>query len=156
MLPEYTGRSSVKKEAPKMRRIASSAVFTLLCLFPVSSVFGQTTFGSITGEVTDQTGSHIPKAKITVINEGTGVERQVETTEAGVFNVPNLNVGLYRVRIEAQGFRGYEQTGLSLNANQIISVDAQLTIAPQATETVQVTGSASVIDTETGTLSYVK
>jgi hypothetical protein len=93
---------------------------------------------------------------VTVINEGNGAERRVETTNAGVFNVPNLNVGAYRVRIEAQGFRGYEQVGLALNANQVISVAAQLTVAPQTSETVQVVGSAPVIDTETATLAYVK
>jgi hypothetical protein len=137
-----------------MRQPAAACV--LLCVLPASVIWGQTTFGSITGTITDQTGSLIPRAKVIVKNEGTSVERQVETNESGVFNVPNLNVGLYLVRIEAQGFRGYEQPGLSLNANQVISVDAQLAVAAQTMEAVQVTGSASVIDTETGTLSYVK
>jgi uncharacterized surface anchored protein len=128
-----------------MRQPAAACV--LLCILPASVIWGQTTFGSITGTITDQTGSLIPRAKVIVKNEGTSVERHVETNESGVFNVPNLNVGLYLVRIEAQGFRGYEQTGLSLNANQVISVDAQLAVAAQTMEAVQVTGSASVIDT---------
>ena len=91
---------------------AFPGVFLFLCLACVSPATAQTTFGSITGAVTDQTGSVIPGARVTVINEGNGAERRVETTNAGVFNVPNLNVGAYRVRIEAQGFRGYEQSHL--------------------------------------------
>src|SRR5437879_5330486 len=97
---------------------AFPGVFLFLCLACVSPATAQTTFGSITGAVTDQTGSVIPGARVTVINEGNGAERRAETTNAGVFNVPNLNVGAYRVQIEAQGFRGYEQVGLALNANQ--------------------------------------
>jgi hypothetical protein len=58
--------------------------------------------------------------------------------------------------LRRRGFHGYEQTGLSLNANQVISVDAQLTVAAQTTETVQVIAATPVIDTETGTMSYVK
>src|SRR5215813_7455745 len=91
---------------------------------------GQTTFGSITGTVTDQNGAVIPDAAVTVINEGTSVERKVLTTVNGVYNVPNLGVGSYRVRFEASGFRGYEKVGLGLNANQVIGVDAQLSVAP--------------------------
>src|SRR5262249_39637513 len=117
---------------------------------------GQTTFGSITGTVADPTGAVIPAAAVTVTNEGTAEERHVVTGEAGGFNVPNLNVGSYRVRIEAQGFASYQQAGIKLNANQVIGVDVQLTVAQAGTETVEVVGGAPVIDTETATLAYVK
>jgi hypothetical protein len=51
---------------------------------------GQTTFGSITGTVTDQHGAIIPNAGITVVNEGTGVERKTLSTANGIYNIPNL------------------------------------------------------------------
>ena len=66
---------------------AFPGVFLFLCLACVSPATAQTTFGSITGAVTDQTGSVIPGERVTVINEGNGAERRVETTNAGVFNV---------------------------------------------------------------------
>jgi hypothetical protein len=116
---------------------------------------GQTTFGSITGTVTDQNGAVIPEAVVTVVNEGTGVERNVRTTASGVYNVPNLPVGSYRVHIEAAGFRGYEKVGLILNANQVIAVDAELSVAA-ATQTVEVSGAPSVVDTQTGSLAYAR
>jgi hypothetical protein len=122
---------------------------------PHSPLAAQTTFGSITGTVTDQTGAVIPVVTVTVINEGTSVERRVATTDAGLFNVPNLGVGSYRVRIDAKGFRGYETSGVLLNANQVVNLDVQLTLAPTGTE-VAVHGAAPVIDTETATLSNVR
>src|SRR5262249_21256977 len=127
----------------------------VLCILALHAQ-AQSTCGTITGTVTDQTGSVIPGAHITVTNEGTGAERGLDTADTGVYSVPNLAVGTYRVRMEAQGFRGYERTGLTLNANQVISVDAQLTVAPVGTNVVQVEASAPVIDTETSTLAYVK
>ena len=121
----------------------------------VQAAHGQTTFGSITGTVTDQSGAVVPNAKVTIVNENTGLERQVLSSQTGVFNVPDLNVGTYRVRVEAPGFRSYERTGLVLNANQVINVDASLGVAATSTEAV-VVGAGAVVDTETSTLSYVK
>src|SRR5262245_36422651 len=112
-----------------MRSTLVACILVCLALRPLS---GQTTFGSITGTVTDQNGAVIPDAVITIVNEGTGVERKVRTTASGVYNMPNLGVGSYRVRIEAPGFRGYEKVGLALNANQVVGVDAQLSVAPAA------------------------
>src|SRR6266404_8353578 len=117
--------------------------FLLLLVFFLSlPALAQSTFGTITGTLTDQTGSVIPGAHVTVINERTGAERRIDTADTGVYTVPNLPVGAYRVRLEAQGFRGYERTGLSLNANQVITVDAQLTVAPVETNVVEVAGAA--------------
>ena len=79
--------------------------------------FGQSTFGSFTGTVKDPTGALVPSAAVEVTNEGTGASRQVTTSSAGVFNVPNLDLGMYKVRISAKGFATYERTGLRLTAN---------------------------------------
>ena len=127
----------------------------LMALCIVIPAAGQTTFGSISGTVTDPTGAVIANAKVTVTNEGTGIERQADSAATGVFNVQNLAVGPYRVRIEVPGFRNYDRGGLSLNANQALNIDARLDVAG-STETVEVTAAAPVINTETQTLSYVK
>jgi hypothetical protein len=132
--------------------VAAVLYFGLL----VTPIAAQTTFGSITGTVTDPTGAVVAGATVSITSEATGVERRVSSSDAGVFNVPNLNVGLYKLRVEAKGFRIEERTGLALNANQVINVDFRLTVGPAQSETVEVTGAAPAIDTETGALSYVK
>ena len=90
--------------------------------------FGQSTFGSFTGTVKDPTGALVPAAAVEVTNEGTGASRQVTTSSAGVFNVPNLDLGMYKVRISAKGFATYERTGLRLTANQVIDLPVELTL----------------------------
>src|SRR5580693_10422278 len=96
------------------------SVLSLGCCFVACSLLAplaaQTTFGSITGTVTDPTGAVIPSVSVIVTNEGTNVERQVTSTSSGTFNVPNLPVGSYRLRIEVPGFVAYEQRGIALNA----------------------------------------
>src|SRR6516225_10354866 len=91
-----------------------SVVLCLLLLAPYAS--GQSTFGSFTGTVKDPSGAVIPSATVEVTNEGTGNKRVFSTTSAGVFNVPNLDLGSYKVRVSATGFSTYERTGLRLAA----------------------------------------
>src|SRR5262245_11826087 len=107
-------------------------VFAIALLFP-SITLSQSTFGSITGTVKDPTGSLVQVADDEVANEGTGIVRHVTSSSAGVFNVPNLDIGTYRLRVGGAGFASYERTGLNLAANQIISVDVQLTLGATTT-----------------------
>jgi hypothetical protein len=120
-------------------------------LLPSISV-SQSTFGSITGTVRDPTGALVPAAEVEVTNEGTGTTRRVTTSSAGVFNVPNLDVARYKVRVSGRGFTTYERAGLNLTANQIISLDVPLTLGANTT-LVEVQGVSPVIATETNDLS---
>ncbi|PYT21184.1 MAG: hypothetical protein DMG57_39440, partial [Acidobacteria bacterium] len=106
-----------------MRKLA--VCFTIFVFF-VRQGAAQTTFGSITGAVTDQSGAVIPGASVSVTNAGTGIERTVTTSTGGLFNVPNLDVGSYRVTVIATGFARYERSGLALSTNQVLNVDARL------------------------------
>lgn len=109
----------------------------------------------MTGTVTDVSGAVIPNTRVTVTSEETGTERRVFTGGTGAYNVPNLNVGSYRVSVEIEGFAKFEKAGLILNANQVINVDVVLKPASLAT-VAEVTDVATAIDTQTNTLSNVK
>ncbi|PYV43102.1 MAG: hypothetical protein DMG06_11940 [Acidobacteria bacterium] len=155
--------SSLSRRLPTKRRIEmchSKVVLCVILFFAslnslVSRAYCQTTFGQITGTVTDPSGAVVPGAKVTVTNQETLIAREVSTSARGVFNVPNLNVGTYRVRITVTGFTTYERGGLILSANQVINVDA--TLALGATETVtEVTAASPAINTETSALADVK
>lgn len=123
-------------------------------LFAVSPGIAQTTFGSITGVVTDPSGAVVPGAKVSVTNEEQGIVRRVDTGKAGTFNVPNLNVGAYRLRVSESGFATYERPGLILSANQVLNVNVRLSLA-QAGATVIVT-SRPAISTATTNISNIK
>jgi Carboxypeptidase regulatory-like domain/TonB dependent receptor len=125
-----------------------------LYLFFASSAAAQTTFGSIMGTVTDPSGAVVPGAAVTVTNAGTGAIRRVTTNPSGVFNVPDLELGSYRVGVAAKGFATYERTALRLIARQVINLNVALVLGNTATVT-QVTAAAPVIDTTDATISSV-
>ena len=94
-----------------------SAIALVACLLTAFPIAGQMTFGTITGTVTDSTGAVMPNVAVTVTNEGTGVQRAASTTATGVYVVPNLNAGTYRVRIEKSGFASFTRVWSELIAN---------------------------------------
>ena len=60
--------------------------------------------------MTDSTGAVIPKATVTVHNQGTGVDKSVITTSTGNWTVPFLDPGIYDVRAEASKFKSIDKT----------------------------------------------
>jgi hypothetical protein len=119
------------------------------------SLYGQTTFGSITGTITDPSGAVIPNAQVTVTSQNTGVTRRVSTGTDGVYVVPNLQPDTYKVAVEQQGFNAVERSGVVLFANGTVSIDLQLAVGASSTK-VEVTGAPPIINTETSTTSFAK
>jgi Carboxypeptidase regulatory-like domain/TonB dependent receptor len=120
-----------------------------------SRAYAQTTSGTIVGTITDPSGAVIPTARVTVTNIDTNISRTVQTGSAGDFEVPDLIPGHYKVFVEAQGFRSFLRTDLSLDARATVRVDAKLEIRPPNAPdvTVQVNEQAPVITTESATVS---
>jgi hypothetical protein len=132
--------------------LVATILWSSVSVLPASA---QTTFGSITGVVTDPSGAAIPRVQITVVNEDTGLTRRQATTVTGVYTMPDLAPGKYRVRFEGSGFNSQEKQGVLLDANHVVTVDAQLAVG-MATTRVDVQGTVPIITTETATTSYVK
>ncbi len=101
--------------------------------------------GTIEGTVTDDQGAVLPGVVVTVRNVETGDTRSVITNESGVYRALLLPLGDYRVAAELQGFKKYEQSGISLRAGQIAVVDVKLSVGA-VTETVSVTADSPLVD----------
>jgi hypothetical protein len=103
--------------------------------------------GSIGGNLVDGSGGVLAGAKVTLTNEATGVVRDVSSNEAGVFNFPALQPGVYSLSVEQAGYRRYERTGLTLTANDKLALGAIEMQIGQLSETVQVTAEGSLVKT---------
>src|SRR5918999_1206789 len=79
--------------------------------------------GTIEGTIVDDQGAVLPGVTVTVTNLDTGDTRVVVSNESGLYRAPLLPLGSYRVNAELQGFRKYEQTGVSLSAGQVAVID---------------------------------
>ena len=82
---------------------------------------------------------------VTVTNIDTGDQRVVVTNESGLYRAPLLSLGTYRVAAELQGFKKFEQTGVSLRAGQTAVIDIALAVGVLS-ETITVTADAPLVD----------
>ena len=109
---------------------------------------------SLTGVVTDPSGSVVPNAQITLRNLETGFERKISASDTGQYLFNAVPVGLYSIHSEAPGFQAYQQTGIRLNVNTPATVNIRLSVGGM-TEQVTVTADAAMVNTQSGTLSQV-
>ena len=90
-----------------MISVMRSQVLGVLCLVMLAAVpagWAQTVSGTILGSVTDQR-AVISNAKVTLVNEGTGLTRTVTTDTSGEYVAPSLPTGHYTVMSEITGFK---------------------------------------------------
>ncbi len=121
------------------------ALALVLSTAALSSAQSQAINGTIEGTVTDESGGALPGVTVTVANLDTGDTRVVVTSESGVYRAPLLPLGPYRISAELQGFKKFEQQGLSLSAGQSAVINVTLSVGSLA-ETVTVTREAPIAE----------
>jgi hypothetical protein len=130
--------------------VVSLGVLLSTCIF----VQGQSTYGSITGSVTDPSGAAISDARVTLTNLGTAEKRVQPTGADGLYGFVNLIPGSYRVEAEKPGFKRVTQEPVVVQVQQNSKIDLALPIG-QATETVEVTSETPLLQSETSSLGQV-
>ncbi len=96
-------------------RIETCVVFALLVH---AGLLAQAAAASqITGTVQDTSGSVIVGAVVRVTQTGTGFTRSAESGIDGVYRLPDLPIGPYKLEATQQAFGTYEQTGIVLQVN---------------------------------------
>ncbi|HEX8880541.1 MAG TPA: carboxypeptidase-like regulatory domain-containing protein [Candidatus Acidoferrum sp.] len=107
--------------------------------------------GAITGTVLDEKGGAISGATIVIINQATGKEeRSVTSTSAGIFNVPSLPPGHYRLEVAATGFTKVILENVLVQVTETASVTATLPVG-QVTESVVVHDVATTVELTSAT-----
>lgn len=109
---------------------------------------GSTT-ASIRGIIQDSSGGVLPGATVTVTNQGTKASQTTVSDERGQYLVVGLFPGTYDMRVELSGFKSYERRNISLSPNDNRGLDIRLDVGQQS-ETITVTATPEVIQTQTG------
>jgi hypothetical protein len=131
--------------------VTSVVALTLIGGFSARA-YGQQTYGSINGVVTDPKGAVVPAAEVTATNEGTNAVSTGKTDSVGAYIISNLQPGAYDVAVTFSGFAPFKAMAVNVAVGVSTPVDVQLTVAGQQA-TVTVTGEAPVVNTEQSVFS---
>ena len=121
-----------------------------ICL--ASLVLAQSERGNISGIITDPQGAAVGGAVLRVINVNTNATVNAVAAQSGEYNAPNLSPGTYRIEITAPGFKRFVQENVIVAAASTLRTDIQLQLG-QVSETVEVSASAVVIQTDNAKVS---
>ena len=108
----------------------------------------QVLYGSLVGNVKDSSDAAVAKAVVTAVNKGTNQSRKVVTDDSGGYSFTDLQGGVYTLKISQQGFKTFEQTDITVSANNVNRVDITLQLGA-VSETVTVSSQGAVLQTET-------
>src|SRR6267378_1772546 len=118
------------------------------------SALAQSPNATINGIILDPDARSIPGAQIIVVNDMTGVKYETTTNNEGIYVVPNLPPGPYRIQVSKAGFKTLVKPDIVLNVQDAVSINFTLPIGAAAV-VVTVEGGAPLINTTDASVSTV-
>ncbi|MBO0798346.1 MAG: carboxypeptidase regulatory-like domain-containing protein, partial [Blastocatellia bacterium] len=141
MLPLNTIKQSRKKF------IVVLLLFAALLSDMMGTAKAQVLYGSLTGNVTDQSGAVVSGAKVEALSVSTGYSISTTTDARGGYTINNLQPGTYKVTVTAQSFKALAQDNIKVDANAVRRLDAQLQVG-DVSEIVQITTTNEGLQTD--------
>ena len=123
-------------------------------LMPFAAASAQQDMGAVTGTVRDASGAVLPGVRVVAIELATGVVTETTTDAEGLYTLPALKIGRYRVSAELSGFKRAVGDSVQLSAQSRVRIDLQLELGA-ITEEVSVRAEAPLLQTETSSLAHV-
>ncbi|HUY13411.1 MAG TPA: TonB-dependent receptor [Terriglobia bacterium] len=119
-----------------------------------ASALAQVSTGSIVGTVRDPGGAVIPGAKVVATSLGTNETWNTVTGAQGGYVFTRLPIGRYSISVQASGFKMFIQSGVTLNVQSRVEVDARLELGA-INQTVSVTGNVPQLQTQSADVGQV-
>ena len=137
------------------RRLWLAAVLASPLALVSVCAHAQSSFGQISGVVSDQTGAAIPNATISITSTATKNTRTATSDSDGNYIVTNLPIGEYVIAVTTSGFRTAQQSNVTITADAKVTSNFAMQLG-QVSEVVEVQGGAiETLNTTSGELSRV-
>ncbi len=135
----------------RLPRITLLFVCTVLFVLPA---VGQSPSGNVNGLVLDPSSRVIVGAEIVAVNDVTGVKHTTKTNDEGIYVLPNLPPGPYRLQVSKVGFKTIIKPDIVLNIQDALSINFTLPVGAFH-EIVTVEGGVPLVNTESAAVSTV-
>jgi hypothetical protein len=133
--------------------LATAVCFCLANLL-TQPLAAQSTYGSVSGTVTDSSGGSLPDVQVTLTSLDTGTKQTETTTADGLYTFSNLFQGRYRVDAEKPGFKRTSQAEVMVQIQQTSSINLVMQVG-DVTQTIEVTGETPLLQPDSSSLGQV-
>src|SRR5687768_11562125 len=128
----YPNRKLALRTAQTEKRIGSGIQILMGCLCLVltlaSPLYAQKSSGQITGSVLDPNDAALPDTTVSITQLGTGLTREVKSNQDGIYSVPDLPIGVYRISASRAGFKEAVVDGVKVNVSTITRQDVTMEV----------------------------
>ncbi len=132
-----------------------SRLLGALALLTFASILvAQTADGTVSGYVSDASGSSVPNAKVTLTNSATQVAVGTQTNGTGFYTFQYVIPGTYQVSVEATGFQREVHPDIHVEVAQSVRTDFAMQVG-QTQQEVTVTGGAEMIQADNASIGTV-
>jgi hypothetical protein len=128
--------------------------FSVVCLALPALSNAQTQFAAVRGVVEDSSGAVIPGAALTLTNVDQNRSWTTMSNEAGAYTFTQIPPGAYTLQVEAQGFKKFSRSGMTLQVAQIAEINIAMEVGSLA-ESIQVSAETPLLETASSTLGEV-
>ena len=135
-------------------RLRHAFRLAVVALLAAMSGTAQSTNATVSGLVLDPSGKPIVGADVEMVNDATGVRYPGATNSEGIYQIPNLPPGPYRIQVSEIGFKTLIKPDIILNTQDALAINFTLPVGAHS-ETVTIEGGASMINTTDGSVSTV-
>ncbi len=108
----------------------------------------QVELAGLNGTVRDSAGRNLPGARIVAVQEATGLTRETVSSARGMYAIPDLPIGVYRVTCTAPGFATAVYENVEQTVGRTQTLDIALGVAG-AREQVTVSSASALVDRNT-------
>jgi hypothetical protein len=138
----------------RSRAVWIFVVSVVMVLSSAICLYAQSTYGSVTGAVTDPSGAAITDATVTLTSLGTAEKRTQMSGADGLFTFVNLFPGTYRIDVEKSGFKRFVRSDVVVQVQQNTHIAASLQVG-EVSQVVEVTSETPLLQTESASLGQV-
>jgi hypothetical protein len=139
----------------RTRKTLSLFVVSLVLLTPARLAIAQAVANAeIHGIVQDASGAVVSGAQVKATQTDTGYTQTAISGSDGIYNLPNLPVGSYKIDVVVQTFKSYTQSGIVLQVGNNVQVNIELEVG-SVSEHVNVSSDAAMVQTQDTSISQV-
>ena len=135
-------------------RFIAAVLLGLILMFGAGLGLRADELATLTGRVTDAQGLALPGVKVEAININTNVTYPGESNGEGIYQIPNVSPGVYRVVLQKTGFSQVVKPGVELHVQDVITINFTMQVG-SITQTVTVEAGAPMINTTDASVSTV-
>jgi Carboxypeptidase regulatory-like domain len=138
---------------PNLRQADPSVLLLILLMFTALAA-AQIETASVSGQITDQQGAAVVDAEVVAINIDTGISYPTASNRDGVYVIPTLRPGRYRMVVRGSGFKEVVKTGLQLHVQDSVSQNFALVVG-SSLESVTVVAESESMQTSAAVATLV-